>query len=46
MLNKYFIFDSIVILIFIIYIIIKVIVKMSKLRETEASDKLKDNGNL
>jgi hypothetical protein len=46
MVTKYFIFDSIVILLFIIFITYRVIVKMSKLRATEASDKLKDNDNL
>jgi hypothetical protein len=46
MVSKYFIFDSIVILLFIIFITYRVIVKMSKLRATEASDKLKDNDNL
>jgi hypothetical protein len=46
MVSKYFIFDSIVILLYIIFITYRVIVKMSKLRATEASDKLKDNDNL
>jgi hypothetical protein len=46
MVSKYFIFDSIIILLFIIFITYRVMVKMSKLRATEASDKLKDNDNL
>jgi hypothetical protein len=46
MVSKYFIFDSIVILLFIIFITYRVILKMSKLRATEASDELKDNDNL
>ena len=42
MVNKYFIFDIIVILLFIIFIVIKVLVRMHKLRADEAADKLKD----
>jgi uncharacterized membrane protein len=42
MINKYFIFDMIVILVFIIFIVIKILIKMSKLRATEESDKVKN----
>jgi hypothetical protein len=42
MINKYFIFEITVILLFIIFIVIKVFLKMSKLRTIVESDKLKN----